>query len=84
VFEAQQFWSQHAETNALLDVPGLDVYMTPSCLMHSVDHGVFVKVLDLIIQLVKAAGQTTSSVFEDRQVRGFFLKLLYEFIWNAL
>jgi len=34
--------------------------------MHSVDHGVFVKVLDLIIQLVKAAGNAVSSMFEDR------------------
>ena len=66
-FEAQQYWSQHAEYNALLYVPGLDVYKGPSCLMHSVDHGIFVKLLDLEVLLVKTAkGDSLADEFEER------------------
>ena len=51
----------------MLYVPGLDVYKGPSCLMHSVDHGIFVKVLDLEIQLVKKTNSgSLADEFEER------------------
>ena len=43
------------------------MYKGPSCLMHSVDHGIFVKVLDLEILLVKTAKpDSLANDFEER------------------
>ena len=43
------------------------MYKGPSCLMHSVDHGIFVKVLDLETLLVKTAKpDSLADDFEER------------------
>ena len=65
-YEVQQFWSQHAEPNALLYVPGLDVTKSPICTLHNADHGNFVKVLEHIIQLVNTQTDRIRDEFEER------------------
>ena len=65
-YEVQQFWSQHAEPNALLYVPGLDVTKSPICTLHNADHGNFVNILEHIIQLVNTQTDRIRDEFEER------------------
>jgi hypothetical protein len=39
--------------NPLLNIPGFNVFTNPPCRMHSCDHGIFKKLLELVIQYAK-------------------------------
>ena len=65
-YDVQQFWSQHAEPNPLLHVPGLDVTKSPICTLHNADHGIFVKILEHVIALVHTHNDNIRDEFEER------------------
>jgi hypothetical protein len=65
-YDVQQFWSQHAEPNSLLYVPGLNVTKSPICTLHNADHGNFVKILELVIELVSTQADRVKDEFEER------------------
>jgi len=59
-------WSIHPEINRLFDLPGFDPFTNPSCRMHACDHGILVKVLDMVIKLITIKGATTKREFDNR------------------
>ena len=59
-------WSIHPEPNGLFLVPGLDVFKTPSCMLHALDHGVFVRLLDMVCALVSQSSPAIQHDFEGR------------------
>ena len=60
--------SFHPEENALFFLPGYDPTKNPSCRMHACDQGIFKKLLQMIIDHVKAQGQVVIREFENRFV----------------
>jgi len=59
-------WSIHPEPNALFTVPGLNVFRTPSCMLHSLDHGIFVRLLDMTCAFVEKSEPAIRHDFEAR------------------
>lgn len=54
----------HWRPNLLWQVPGLDVFKTPQCKMHALDHGVFVHVLNMVVTVVQR--HSVLSTFDQR------------------
>ena len=52
-----KYLSIHPEYNSMFHVPGLNPFWNPPCRMHSLDHGVFVRILELTVDLLKARGK---------------------------
>ncbi len=48
----------HSDSNPLHEVPGLDVFGGPPCRMHQTDHGIFVKLLELVMAAVAKERKT--------------------------
>jgi len=68
--------SIHPELNSFFDVPGMNPFFNPPCRMHSTDHGIFVKLLDLVKEVVKK--ERKSAEFDKR----FFLVVFGQFNFN--
>ena len=64
--EQHKFWSLHPEHNPIFWIAGLDLFKNPSCLMHAVDHGVFVRLLASVIEFVSSFGSQVIQEFEER------------------
>jgi hypothetical protein len=51
-----------------LYVPGLNVTKSTICTLHNADHGNFVKILELIIDLAKTQANGVKDEFEERYI----------------
>ena len=57
-------YSMHPEYTWTYDLPGYDPCMNPCCRLHQADHGVFVRLFDLIKMGVKA--ENKQYLFDER------------------
>ncbi len=58
------------EFNILLFVPGMNIFDSPACLMHQLDHGIFINMLDAILLILGSrlcgGGNATVVEFDTR------------------
>jgi hypothetical protein len=59
-------YSLHPEPNPILDLPGFNATKNPSCRMHACDHGVFKRLLDMILELVGKQRAEIKRTFDER------------------
>jgi len=51
--------SLHPERNSLYRLRHFNPFQNPSCRMHSTDHGIFVKIFGLVLELARTSKQIT-------------------------
>ena len=59
-------YSLHPEPNPIFDLPGFNTYKNPSCRMHACDHGVFKRLLDMVLELVGKQRAEIKRTFDER------------------
>ena len=59
-------YSLHPEPNPIFDLPGFNACKNPSCRMHACDHGVFKRLLDMVLELVGKQRAEIKRTFDER------------------